>query len=124
MRGGGGGPSGASYSLCLILPTFNQFEKNLKYEDLRPNGLGPNHLNCYGEGVKLVKSNIVTQQCADLFLWTMCAKVKSKGWCRILESDPCKRGVLEAAGPSNAVLLSIHRHGRHKNFSVKENIVG
>ena len=68
MRGGGGGPSGASYSLCLILPTFNQFEKNLKYEDLRPNGLGPNHLNCYGEGVKLVKPNIVTQQCADLFL--------------------------------------------------------
>ena len=47
---------------------FNQFKKNLKYEDLRPNGLGPNHLNCYGEGVKLVKSNIVTQQCADLFL--------------------------------------------------------
>ena len=68
MRGGGGGPSGASYSPCLILPTFTQFEKNLKYDDLRPNELDPNHLNCYGEWVKLEKSNIVTQQCADLFL--------------------------------------------------------
>ena len=68
MRGGGGGPSGASYSPCLILPTFTQFEKNLKYDDLRQNELDLNHLNCYGEGVKLVKSNIVTQQCADLFL--------------------------------------------------------